>query len=198
MSPAHVLQPTYQRLKSEIIHGFWAQNVRLEAARIAGDYGVSATPVRDSLNMLVGEGLITFQPGEGYRTRTVTERDLSEILVLNALVLQACLDTKQSVNGRAAPQEGDLSHEVATGLFFEEVARSSGNRAFTEVVRRLNDRLHQLRLNEHHVFSDLEIEFSTLLASWETGSSTTGELLAAYHDRRISMVKELAILLAEI
>lgn len=195
MSPAHVLQPTYERLKSEIIGGFWAQNVRLEAARIADHYGVSATPVRDSLNLLVGEGLITFQPGEGYRTRIVTERDLSDLLVLNALLLRTSLSVDRNLNLRAAPEGLDHSHEAAIGQFFEEIARSSGNRAFVEVVRRLNDRLHQLRRNEHLVFADLETEFQALLEAWKAGSPTAADLLAAYHERRVSMVRELAVLL---
>lgn len=63
---------------------------------------------------------------------------------------------------------------------------------------RLNDRLHKLRLNEHYVFTWLEIEFVTLLDNWEIGTPATGELLVAGHDCRISMARELAMVLEKI
>ncbi|MFL0671910.1 MAG: GntR family transcriptional regulator [Erythrobacter sp.] len=146
MSPAHVLQPTYERLKREIMKGVWAQNVRLEPARIGEDYGVSASPVRDSLNLLVGEGLIAFRPGEGYRTRVVTERDVSELLALNLMLLQWAVDGSLTTDGAEDQLGSELRDDYAgsVGMVFRDIGLSSGNRALGSFVERINDRLHQL------------------------------------------------------
>ncbi len=197
MSPAHVLQPTYERLKRELIQGVWAQNVRLEAVRIAEDYGVSATPVRDSLNLLVGEGLITFRPGEGYRTRVITERDLAELLGINLVLLRLAVDTAmiehQNHNMPTFRQESQYAETVK--VLFQDMALASGNRVLVEIVTRLSDRLHQMRMQEHLVFADLEAELATLREScWHRNAAAENEL-EAYHDRRVKMAGRLAAFL---
>ena len=54
MSPAYVLEPTYDTLRRRLFAGVWPSGQRLEAARLATELGVSMTPVRDSLNRLAG------------------------------------------------------------------------------------------------------------------------------------------------
>lgn len=194
MSPAHVLQPTYERLKRELMQGVWAQNVKLEAARIAEDYGVSATPVRDSLNLLVGEGLITFRPGEGYRTRVITERNLKELLGTSLMLLHSAIDTATAGVGTDRQHEyrGEDEYAAAVGILFHELALASGNRVLAGFVERLNDRLHQMRMHEHRLLVDLDAEWTALRGSISLRPAAAKDELAAYHDRRITMVGALA------
>lgn len=197
MSPAHVLQPTYERLKRELMQGVWPQNVRLEAARIAEDYGVSATPVRDSFNLLVGEGLITFRPGEGYRTRVITERDLAELLSINSVLLRSAIDTAQAVpthdDLQADRQEDRYVEAIST--FFHDLALASGNRALAAIVERLSERLYQMRMKEHLAFADLEAELAALRESCSLRTAEAKDELAEYHDRRVKIAGTLAALL---
>lgn len=187
MSPAHVLQPTYDRLKRELMQGVWMQNVRLEAARIAEDYGVSVTPVRDSLNLLVGEGMITFRPGEGYRTKVITERDIAELLSVNLVLLRVAIDTAPDV-----PRHHDLRafrqedrYAVAVSTLFHDIALASGNRVLAGIVEKLSERLHQMRMKEHLVFADLDAEIMALRESYSLSPLAAKDELAGYHDRRI-------------
>lgn len=197
MSPAHVLQPTYERLKRELIRGVWTQNIRLEAARIAEDYGVSATPVRDSLNLLVGEGLITFRPGEGYRTKVVTERDIAELLRVNLVLLHLAIDTAaaecQSHELEAFRQEDQYAEAV--GALFDDMAQASGNRVLAGIVGQMNGRLHQMRMKEHLVFADLNAELASLHEPYLLRTVAAKDKLAAYHDRRLKMAGRLAAFL---
>jgi uncharacterized protein YeaC (DUF1315 family) len=39
MSPAHVLEPTYRRLKRALMEGTWPDGAKLEAMRLADDSG---------------------------------------------------------------------------------------------------------------------------------------------------------------
>jgi DNA-binding GntR family transcriptional regulator len=197
MSPAHVLQPTYERLKRELMQGVWEQNVRLEAARIADDYGVSATPVRDSLNLLVGEGLITFRPGEGYRTKVITERDLAELLSINLVLLHVAIDT-----ATAGPRSHDLQsfqqispYAEAVGSLFQDMALASGNRVLAGIVERLSDRLHHVRMKEHLVFTDLTAELAALGETCSLRPAAAKDELAVYHERRLRMARRLVAFL---
>jgi len=193
MSPAHVLQPTYNRLKREITKGVWAQNVRLEPARIAEDYGVSATPVRELLNLLVGEGLIAFRPGEGYRTRVVTERELASLLAVNLLLLNAALDGARAASGaRDAPaSDADDDYADAVSALFREVAISSGNRVLAAFVERISDRLHQARMREYLILPDLDEELRSLRSLRRQEPEALKAVLSAYHERRLGVVAEL-------
>jgi DNA-binding transcriptional MocR family regulator len=194
MSPAHVLQPTYDRLKREITQGVWAQNVRLEPARIAEDYGVSATPVRDGLNLLVGEGLIAFRPGEGYRTRVVTERDLASLLAVNLMLLHGALDGPLAASrGEDKPgSDPDEDYADAVSVLFRDMGLSSGNRVLTEYVERISDRLHQARTREHLVFPDLDQELASMHHARQLGPEAAKAAISAYHERRLAMVGTLA------
>lgn len=197
MSPAHVLQPTYERLKRELKQGVWTQNVRLETARIAEDYGVSATPVRDSLNLLVGEGLITFRPGEGYRTKVVTERDLAELLSINLVLLDLAIDTATAecqIHELEAFRQEDQYAE-AVGALFDDMAQASGNRVLAGIVGQLNGRLYQMRMREHLVFADLNAELTALSEPYLLRTVAAKNELAAYHDRRLKNAGRLAAFL---
>ncbi|MBD3774941.1 MAG: GntR family transcriptional regulator, partial [Rhodobacteraceae bacterium] len=87
MSPAHVVEPTYERLKRDLLEGKWRQGARLEAMRLADDFGVSMTPVRDCLNRLAGEGLVDMRPGHGYHVPSLTEKELRDLLQSSAALL---------------------------------------------------------------------------------------------------------------
>lgn len=193
MSPAHVLQPTYDRLKREITQGVWGQNVRLEQARIAEDYGVSATPVRDSLNLLVGEGLIAFRPGEGYRTRVVTERDLANLLELNLILLHGALNRALAASGGEDQQGSDLDCDYvdAVGALFRDIGLLSGNRVLAVFVERISDRLHQSRTREHLIFPDLDRELINLRTAAQHGPEAAKTALSTYHERRLAVIGEL-------
>src|SRR3546814_13644235 len=66
MSPAHVLEPTYQAIRKRLMEAAWPAGFRLDTARLAGELGVSTSPVRDSLNHLAGERMVDFEMGAGF------------------------------------------------------------------------------------------------------------------------------------
>lgn len=54
--------------------------------RIAGEMGVSITPVREALLDLAKDGLIEMARNRGFQVRTMTEHDLDEIVELRRMV----------------------------------------------------------------------------------------------------------------
>lgn len=140
MSPAHVLEPTYQAIKRRLMRGEWAGGTRLESARIAEELGVSLTPVRDSLSRLAGEKMVDFAPGEGFHVHRLSATELRDMLELNLILLLAAIATGRSRQGDPMPPPNEGTHRIAA--LFHDVGRRSGNAEIAAAVAALNDRLH--------------------------------------------------------
>ncbi len=181
MSPAHVLEPTYDAIKRRLVAGDWPMGFRLEATRLAGDLGVSITPVRDSLNRLAGERLVDTTPGEGFRVPTLSEEALRELLDLNLLLLTGAMTagTADPIVPTAAP----VDHASATAALFLAIARVTGNGEVTAAVQALNERLHPLRQLDQKVLPDASAELADLRASLSSqqGHGRIRDLLTRYH-----------------
>lgn len=185
MSPAHVFEPTYERLKRELMAGRWAQDTRLEAHMIGEDYGVSATPVRDCLNRLTGEGLVVMRPGEGYRVPRLTEKALRDMLELHRLLVVNAVSENRLPLSDPLQDQMEMSYAQVVLTIFVGLAQLSGNSATKFTVRALGERLHSVRILEPALLEGTSAELQKMRKA-RTGRR--GELLAAisaYHERRI-------------
>lgn len=80
----------YKVIREDIISGQLKANERLIVADLAQRHGTSATPVREVLQLLRGEGFVTFTRNRGARVRPIDQdfiRDVYEIGVLIEPVL---------------------------------------------------------------------------------------------------------------
>ena len=185
MSPSHVLEPTYQTIKVRLMEGAWPLGARLEATKLADDLGVSMTPVRDSLNRLVGERLVDLRAGGGFQVARFNELTLRDMFEFNATLLIFAVLTARPQGVRAGPKgRAEYVHRCAN--LFESIAVGCGNRAVTEAVRALNDRLHATRRLDPHMFGDAPAELERLETDISKGASSehVREHLIAFHDRR--------------
>lgn len=74
------LSPQIARLIRELIMTGEAEGHSwLRTEHLGARFGVSATPVREALMSLHGEGLVTFQPGRGFRVVPMTRQDLLDL-----------------------------------------------------------------------------------------------------------------------
>lgn len=75
----------YKLIRDDIIEGRLAANERLVVTDLARRHGTSTNPVREALQLLRGEGFVTFVPNRGARVRPIDQdfvRDIYEIGVL--------------------------------------------------------------------------------------------------------------------
>lgn len=80
LDPAERLSPQIARLIRELIMtGEATGHAKLRTEHLAARFGVSATPVREALMSLHGEGLVSFQPGRGFRVVPMTRQDLLDL-----------------------------------------------------------------------------------------------------------------------
>ena len=191
MSPAHVLEPTYRRLKQGLMEGEWSPDERLEAQRLADDFGVSMTPVRDSLNRLAGEGLVILRPGEGYRVPRLSEKNVRDMFALSDIVLAAALtDCPNDMPGQNEDMRGGTYADRIAALF-HQIALAFGNERLLEVVDGLSVRLHVLRLIEPSVIESANSELARLESKWNRRDHGLGQALADYHRCRIELAETL-------
>lgn len=185
MSPAHVLEPTYQALKRSLLEGRWPMGTKLEAVKLADDLGVSMTPVRDCLNRLYGEQMVDFAPGEGFRVPQMNEGQFRDLIELNQVLLMAALQIKAVDPYIAGDDDSDVAEQTAR--IFEHIAARSGNAALARCVQDISNQLHPARKKESAIFKDVAQELKELEAALKaggTGRALLRGLIPRYHERR--------------
>lgn len=190
MSPAHVLEPTYRRLKRDLMDGTWPMGAKLEALRLAEDFGVSATPVRDSLNQLVGEGLVDLTPGEGFRVAIMSERGLRDILRVNLLLLSGAINGAWSRRSNESEGKADDYADQLAGVF-ATLASGSGNQFLVHQIVQISERLHIVRKREPVVMHEAALHLAALQRCLDGAATERREALVRYHDDSLGHVAQL-------
>lgn len=74
------------QIRQDILSGRLGANDRLKVSDLADRYGTSTNPVREALQQLRGEGLVTIEANRGARVRQIDEDYVRDIYELSALV----------------------------------------------------------------------------------------------------------------
>ncbi|MEY2618669.1 MAG: hypothetical protein RL522_1671 [Pseudomonadota bacterium] len=109
--------------------GSWIDEIRL-----AEEYGISRTPLREALKVLAAEGLVTMKVRRGAYVTEVSERDMAEVYHLLALLESDAAGVVAQAASQAQLEELQALHEELAA------AVADRDRFFT-----LNERFH-LRL----------------------------------------------------
>lgn len=138
----------YDALHRQIIAGKYSPGDWLRQEEIAGQMGVSMTPVREALDLLVAKGIAERVPYRGVRVREMSQKDVVEAygmrLFLEAMIareaalnitpeqiasLEAIMDEMdRHVELSEMPQERQLSRE-----FHAAIAEASGNQLMIQL-----------------------------------------------------------------
>ncbi|MBM7278012.1 GntR family transcriptional regulator [Gordonia rubripertincta] len=68
-----------EELRGLVVSGELTGGTKLRTEHLAARFGVSATPIREALMTLHGEGLVTFEPGRGFTVVPITRQDLLDL-----------------------------------------------------------------------------------------------------------------------
>ena len=145
----------HRDIRRAIITGHLRPGERLAIQELAQQYGISVSPVRDALQMLSQEGLITIKPRSGYFVTSLTLKQLRDMLDLREILELAAIE--RAVERITALQVDDLAgvHAGYTGdddesydrytdenrRFHHIIAQASGNDELTSHLGRVHDRL---------------------------------------------------------
>lgn len=116
------------RIRERIMSGEEPPGRRLRAEHLAESFGISATPVREALMSLAGEGLVTFDPGRGFRVSGMSRQD-----VLDVFDTQAYISGELAARAATRLEDADLTRlaDLQESLV---TAISAGDLAVTEHV----------------------------------------------------------------
>lgn len=153
----------YQEIRRSIIMGHSQPGVRLDLELLAKSHGTSVTPVRDALQMLSQEGLVSIKPRSGYFVTHITLKQLRDLLDLREILEVASVE--RAANRITEEQLAELEqvHAGYTGnddesyeRYMEEnrrfhslIAQASGNRELADAIGRLHDRLVRFMVLSH-------------------------------------------------
>ncbi|MBP7648225.1 GntR family transcriptional regulator [Phenylobacterium sp.] len=167
---------------------------------LAQSLGLSATPVREALAFLAGEGLIEGRRGaaRGYLAGRLGSAEIADLYSLHgALTLHAAADAgRRGVSADLAPLAIEMPNSgaalaAASAQLFAALVRAGGNRTLARFHGVLADRLHPVRLAESGVLTEAAMELQALAAAQADGTRLS-HALRAYHRRRVTEADRLA------
>ncbi len=199
---------TYQRvrdrLRSDILAGRIAPGTRLKITELAERYGLSHMPVREALQQLQGEGLVTLSPNRGASVRRMDAQFIRSLFDIRealegfltrqaaARMTPAVLDELRGIQRRYddAVATGDLRACIPLNLQFHRtillVTRNE------EAMRLLDQHTSLIRALRARVGyapdrpSTIQREHHALIAALGSGDGDAAQRIHSLHVRRAS------------
>lgn len=152
----------YGEIRRRILDNVYPPGHQVLEGALAGELGLSRTPVREALIRLAHEGLLEVIPRHGMRVLPVSPNDMREIYV----VLAALESAAAEILARRRPEETELrplveatrdmtralkaddldAWAMADERFHQGLVELTGNRTLMDAVARLADRAHRARM----------------------------------------------------
>ena len=106
-------------LREEILTNRLKPGTVLLERECASRFGVSKTPVREALSLLVHEGLVELLPRKGYLVSSITVRDAQDDFELRVILEGAAAESELITHRYALEEANEAFRALAAG----EVAR---------------------------------------------------------------------------
>ena len=131
LTPRALYEEVAELLRQRIFNRELAPGSWIDELKLAEEYGISRTPLREALKVLATEGLVTMKVRRGAYVTEVSERDLADVYHLLALL-------ESDAAGVVATKASDVQlKELAT--LHKELEKSVGQR---EKFFELNEAFH--------------------------------------------------------
>jgi GntR family transcriptional regulator, rspAB operon transcriptional repressor len=150
-------EQVYDALKREILTARLRPSQPLIENELAARFGVSKTPIREALRLLVQDGWIVVLPRKGYLVRPLSLEDVREVFALRLMLepqvaAEAASRRSEALLGRlrqaaAVPEAGEHSYQGAmraARAFHLTVAAAAGNSRLSRVLEALLDEVERL------------------------------------------------------
>lgn len=191
--PTALYQEVAERLRERIFAHELTPGDWIDEQKLAEQYGISRTPLREALKVLASEGLVELKPRRGCYVTEVSSQDIDEIFPLMALLEGrcACIAVQQAKPAdvrklKAIHDQLELAaKENRINAFFEanqefhrSIQEMTNNRWLLSVIQDLRkvlklSRLHSLSL-EGRLQQSLD-EHRVIMAAFEAGDAEKAE-----------------------
>lgn len=188
-------------LRAELRAGRHPPMSRITAAEAAERLSVSATPVREALSRLAGEGLLLDRRGQGFFVPLLEAADVEDLYRMQRDLLLIALSgaaVRPEPDPRAASPSGDH------GVVDDAVAVQRSEQAFRRLARRssavlareldrLQDQLAPVRSREPSVLGGLSAEVGELVQALQDDQpEQVRALVHGFFNRRVVAAARLA------
>ncbi|WP_246945165.1 GntR family transcriptional regulator [Bacillus pinisoli] len=106
--PKTMTEYAYEELKNNILAGVYKPGDKLTEVALANELNVSRTPIRDALQRLGAEGLVTITPHKGIMVTKLTKKDVQDYY-----------QVRKMLEGLAAKLAAENATETELALFRE-------------------------------------------------------------------------------
>jgi DNA-binding GntR family transcriptional regulator len=197
--PVSLTEQVYDALKEEILRAVRRPGEAIAEPELSLHFGVSKTPVREALRLLIRDGWVLVLPRKGYLIRPLGLEDVREVFALRQmleppLVADAArragaagiAELRDAVAAQAgAGEDVDLALDAAT-RFHLSIAEIAGNGRAVRILAGLVDemrRLHYLMPQlESHIRSPVELEaHAAIVEAIAEGDAERGAALMREH-----------------
>lgn len=149
-------ETTYTRvrdkLREDILSGEFKPGVRLRIVDLSNRYGVSQMPIREALQQLQGEGLVSLLPHKGASVREVNEKFVSDMYDI-----RMAIETMLVHNGVPYMTESDYNRLVAIQEQYEKASEEGDlglclklNESFHKIINNLAQNPEAIRIIDRH------------------------------------------------
>jgi len=186
-------------LRAQLRSGRYVLGEQLMVSAFSRDLRLSATPVREALSRLAGEGLIDDRRGMGYFAWRLDAIDLVELYDLQSAYLDAALTRAEdravvslrAANGAAEVEAAEDGLIGKVEAIFNSVVVLGRSTALMRAHRMLADRLAPFRRAEASALTDIASELEALEAMiLRADRDAVADAMRRYHARRSSRAAE--------
>jgi DNA-binding GntR family transcriptional regulator len=197
LSPRALYQDVAERLRQQIFARELEPGAWIDESKIAVDYGISRTPLREALKVLAVEGLVTMKVRRGAYVTEMSKDDVAQVYHLLGLLESdaaaiAAAHAGDKQRAQLAQLHERLERQVrqrdaffaANEEFHLALMQISGNRWATQIV---TDLRKVMKLNRHHSLfkrgrlADSLAEHRGLMAAIEARDAVRAQRLMKAH-----------------
>ncbi|MFA6365586.1 MAG: GntR family transcriptional regulator [Candidatus Hydrogenedentales bacterium] len=84
--PVSLLEFAYEKIKDDIMHGKYTPGEKISIEKIAQNFNMSLTPVKEALNRLASEGFIEAIPRHGMVLKSLSVKDIEDMLNVRKMI----------------------------------------------------------------------------------------------------------------
>ncbi|MBX3603578.1 MAG: GntR family transcriptional regulator [Rubrivivax sp.] len=160
LAPRALYQDVAERLRQQIFARELEPGAWIDEQKLAAEYGISRTPLREALKVLAVEGLVTMKVRRGAYVTEVSRDDVAQVYHLLGLLesdaaaevaakaSDAELQSLQALHERLEKQQRQRDAFFATNEQFHlRLLQVAGNRWRAQIVQDLRK---VMKLNRHH------------------------------------------------
>jgi DNA-binding transcriptional regulator YhcF (GntR family) len=203
----------YSHLRAGLAAGIWPPGSQVRATELAAELRTSATPVREAMSRLVGEGLLGDLRGQGYFVPRLQARDVDDLYSLSHLLTDMAIGTidvpasvltehAKILRGRVQDKAGGVANAsspadlgAAACIMITSWSRSAVR---TACLQRVVDILARVRAREGDLILDIADEVRDLADAMRSDRrEDLRSLLTGYHARRRMLAADLCFLAYE-